>query len=82
MLSGCYKEENRSWLREQASVKEHPEAIAPAVAVGLWSLVWKALALNRAGSNGSPRWFTALLLLNTVSLLEMLYLFVFGKKKH
>lgn len=61
--------------------KEHPEAVAPAVALGAWSLIWKAFALYRAGSNRSPGWFVALLLVNTVGILEMLYLFVFGKKK-
>lgn len=61
--------------------KEHPEAVAPAVALGVWSLIWKAFALYRAGANRSPGWFVTLLLVNTVGILEMLYLFVFGKKK-
>lgn len=61
--------------------KEHPEAVAPAVALGVWSLVWKAFALYRAGANRSPGWFVTLLLVNTVGILEMLYLFIFGKKK-
>lgn len=65
----------------QKYFKEHPEAVAPVVAIGVWGLIWKAFALYRAGSNRSPGWFVALLLLNTVGILEMLYLFVFGKKK-
>ncbi|MGK0742456.1 DUF5652 family protein [Leucobacter sp. Z1108] len=67
--------------KKQAYFKEHPEAVAPAVALGVWSLIWKAFALYRAGSNRSPGWFVTLLLVNTVGILEMLYLFVFGKKK-
>lgn len=65
----------------QRYFKEHPEAVAPAIAIGIWGLIWKAFALYRAGANRSPGWFVALLLLNTVGILEMLYLFVFGKKK-
>lgn len=65
----------------QKYFKEHPEAVAPVVAIGVWGLIWKAFALYRAGANRSPGWFVALLLLNTVGILEMLYLFVFGKKK-
>lgn len=65
----------------QKYFKEHPEAVVPAVAIGVWGLIWKTFALYRAGANRSPGWFVALLLLNTVGILEMLYLFVFGKKK-
>jgi len=46
-----------------------------------WSLVWKGFALWRAARNESKRWFIALLVINTGGLLEILYLFVFGKKK-
>lgn len=65
----------------QKYFKDHPEAVAPAVAIGVWSLIWKGFALYRAGANRSPGWFTALLLVNTAGILEMLYLFVFGKKR-
>lgn len=67
--------------KQQEFFKDHPEAVAPAIAVGVWSLIWKGFALYRAGSNRSPKWFVALLLLNTAGILEILYLFVFGKKK-
>lgn len=52
------------------------------LALALWDGVWKALAMYRAGVNRSPGWFIALLLLNTVGVLPILYLFVFGKKKN
>lgn len=67
--------------KKQTYFKEHPEAVAPVVAVAVWSFIWKAFALYRAGSNRSPGWFATLLLVNTVGILEMLYLFAFGKKK-
>jgi hypothetical protein len=45
----------------------------------VWSLIWKGLALWRAAHNDSKPWFIALLLINTVGILEILYLFVFSK---
>ena len=46
----------------------------------VWSFVWKGLALWRAAKNDSKPWFIVLLFVNTLGLLEILYLFVFGKK--
>lgn len=40
-----------------------------------WSLVWKGLALWRAGRLGERGWFVALLILNTLGILELIYLF-------
>ena len=46
----------------------------------VWSLIWKGLALYRAGYNRSPVWFVVLLLVNTLGILEILYLFIWGRK--
>ncbi|MBX4205067.1 MAG: DUF5652 family protein [Candidatus Doudnabacteria bacterium] len=48
--------------------------------VVVWSLVWKGMALWRAGRNGSKVWFVVLMLVNTLGILEILYLYKFGKK--
>ena len=48
----------------------------------IWSFVWKAFALYRAGANRSPVWFVVLLVVNTVGILDILYLFIWGKKKN
>jgi len=45
-----------------------------------WSLPWKAWALWRAAHREQKYWFIALLLVNTLGILEILYLFVFSKK--
>ncbi len=45
-----------------------------------WSLVWKGLALWRAARAGRKWWFIALLAINTFGILEILYLFIFGKR--
>ena len=48
--------------------------IALMVTVVIWELVWKGLALWRAGRNNHPGWFVALLLLNTAGILPIIYL--------
>lgn len=50
------------------------------VVLMVWSLVWKGLALYRAGYNRSPVWFVVLLLVNTLGIMEILYLFIWGRK--
>jgi hypothetical protein len=45
----------------------------------IWSFIWKGLALWQAARNGHKGWFVALLLINTVGILEILYIYVFGK---
>lgn len=51
------------------------------IAIIIWSLIWKGFALWRAARNESKPWFIAILVVNTLGILEILYLFVFGKKK-
>ena len=41
----------------------------------LWSLFWKGLALWHSGRKGSGWWFVILFLVNTVGILEIIYLF-------
>lgn len=47
----------------------------------IWSLVWKGWALWRAAKNDSQVWFIVLLIVNTLGILDILYIFVFGKAK-
>jgi hypothetical protein len=47
----------------------------------IWSLIWKGWALWKAAKAGSKPWFVVLLIVNTVGILEILYIFVFGKEK-
>ena len=49
--------------------------------VVIWTIVWKGLALWRAAKNNDPVWFIVLLLVNTLGILEILYLYVFGKHR-
>jgi len=47
----------------------------------LWTLPWKGVALWRASRNGHKKWFIALLVINTLAVLEIVYIFFFSKKK-
>ena len=46
----------------------------------LWSLPWKAVALWKAARRGEKIWFIVLLVVNTLALLEILYIFIFSKR--
>lgn len=46
-----------------------------------WSIVWKGFALWNASKNGQRNWFIAILVVNTVGIMEIIYLFGFAKKK-
>ncbi|HCP08933.1 MAG TPA: hypothetical protein DIT25_04005 [Candidatus Moranbacteria bacterium] len=46
-----------------------------------WTIPWKAVALWKSARRGEKIWFTVLLLLNTLAILEILYIFVFSKRK-
>jgi len=47
----------------------------------LWTLPWKGVALWRAARNSHKKWFIALLIVNTLALLEIIYIFFFSKPK-
>ena len=51
------------------------------IVILIWSLVWKGFALWRAARKNSPVWFVILLIVNTIGILEILYLFVFSKSE-
>jgi len=47
----------------------------------LWAIPWKGYALWKSARLNDRVWFVVLLLANTVGLLEILYIFVFSKRK-
>ena len=47
----------------------------------LWALPWKGYALWKAAKLNQMGWFIALLLINTLGILDILYIFVFSRKK-
>lgn len=52
------------------------------IPLSLWLLVWKGLALWHAARHNSRGWFIVLLIVNTLSILELVYLFGIVKIQH
>ncbi|AXH36069.1 hypothetical protein DVJ78_12155 [Humibacter sp. BT305] len=50
-------------------------AKAAIVFAAVWSVGWKGVSLWRAVRNESPGWFVALLVTNTLGVLDAIYLF-------
>jgi len=46
-----------------------------------WSAIWKGIALWKSARNNHLFWFVLILLINTIGILEILYVFVFSKIK-
>ncbi|MDR3593364.1 DUF5652 family protein [Clostridium sp.] len=46
-----------------------------------WSIIWKGIALWHSARNKQLIWYIALLIVNTLGILEIIYLSFF-KKKH
>ena len=47
----------------------------------IWSLVWKGLALWRAAELRQKYWFTAILVINSLGILDIIYLFVVARNQ-
>jgi len=45
----------------------------------VWSLIWKGIALWKSARKGHKLWFIIILILNTIGILEILYIYVFSK---
>ncbi len=45
------------------------------IVVLLWSLIWKGLALWRSAKRGDKIWFVVFLFVNSLGILEIVYLF-------
>lgn len=46
----------------------------------VWSVIWKGVALWKSARYGQKAWFVVLLIVNTVGLLEIVYLAFFQRK--
>jgi hypothetical protein len=48
--------------------------------LALWTIPWKVYAVWTAVKNDHKKWFLALIILNTVGILEIIYIFKIAKK--
>lgn len=46
-----------------------------------WSVIWKGIALWHSARNKQLVWYIALLIVNTVGILEIFYIFFYRKKR-
>lgn len=61
----------------QSLFTDHPGFAALLI---IWSLAWKGVALWKAAELRQKWWFVVILLLNTLGLLEIIYLFFVAKR--
>jgi len=47
----------------------------------VWTIPWKGVALWRAAKNNQQIWFIFFLLVNTLAVLEILYIFIFSHRR-
>lgn len=52
----------------------HPSLAILLVVLAVWELIWKGLALWRAARQNQSGWYLAILILNTVGILPIIYL--------
>ena len=45
------------------------------IIIAIWTFAWKVLALWHSARHGDKAWFIIFLLVNTVGILEIIYLF-------
>lgn len=51
------------------------------LALFAWSIVWKGMALWKASHREQKWWFVAFLVINTLGILEILYIYVFSMER-
>ncbi len=55
--------------------------VAVIVILGIWEAVWKGIALWRAGVDRNLLWFVLMFVLNTVGILEIVYIFAISRPR-
>ena len=56
-------------------------AIGVGIIFVIWSIFWKGLALWKSAHLEHRKWFIVLLLVNTLGILEIIYIFYVNRKK-
>ncbi len=66
-------------MNSLSGLEQIPNTVA--FALYIWAIIWKGLALWRSAKLEQKNWFVAILILNTLGILEVAYLFFFAKKR-
>jgi methionyl-tRNA synthetase len=62
-------------------VNTHPWVAVLLAVLAVWTIIWKGLALWRAARTGRKDWYIVMLIVNTVGILEIVYLYFFSNKQ-
>lgn len=68
---------NTEAIQALAFIENHPGLF---LALVIWTMIWKGLALWKAARHESKVWFVVILLVNTMGILEIIYYYFVGKK--
>ena len=49
------------------------------VVILIWSAIWKLIALWKSAKKGHVAWFILLAIVNTIGILEILYVYIFSE---
>lgn len=47
----------------------------------IWTILWKGIALWKAAKLGQRNWFIVILIISSLGIIELVYLFGFAKEK-
>lgn len=63
-------------IQNLGTTLEDPRYLIPLL---IWSLIWKGISLWKCGRNNQMKWFLVLLVINTVGILEIMYIVWFQR---
>ncbi len=58
-------------------IENHPYLF---LAILIWSLVWKGIALWKSSRLSHKKWFAVILVVNTLGILEIIYIYFVARK--
>ena len=66
-------------IQNLGTTLEDPRYLIPLL---IWSLIWKGISLWKCGRNNQMKWFVVLLVVNTVGILEIMYIVWFQRDRN
>ena len=67
-------------LLQPQTLLQDPKFLALFILLLVWSIIWKGLALWKAARLSNKWWFLVLLVVNTLGILEIIYIYFVAKK--
>ena len=58
-----------------------PHLVLLITLLAIWTIPWKAVALWKSARRNNLAWFIILLLVNTIGILEIIYIFAVARNK-